>query len=267
MTRTRPVAVPAAVCVLLAGACSTGGDVPAAGRDGCLPVTALVASSFAPVLLDPAANPCADTWQVSSGSSTALAAQAREGAPADVFVSAGTASVDALAADGLTVGGAVQLGSVRGALVLAPSARIGSLRDLPGRVTAGWKVGLCVPSAPCGAMADSLLANAAKVWGGGFDRNEVAATEASSAEDLRAKVTTGEIDAAITYEYVCSPPADAEAAVGCVDIPDTVDGEPLNVRTPYVAVRLRPGGAAESFMRFVTSAPFREIIAERMRVS
>ena len=212
-------------------------------------------------------NPCAGKWQVSSGSSTALAAQVREGAPADVFVSAGTAAVDGLEADGFTTGEPMQLGSVRGTLLVAPSATIGSLQELPGMVKAGWKVGLCVPSAPCGAMADSLLSNAGEVWGAGFDRMAVAATEAASAEELLAKVTTGEIDAAITYEYVCSTSPNAEAAVRCVDIPDTVDGSTVNIRTPYVAVQLRRGEATVSFMRFVTSAPFRAVIAERMRVS
>lgn len=267
MTRTRRGALLASLAVLLATACSTGNNEKDADSKGCLPVTALVASSFTPALLDPTANPCAGTWQVSSGSSTALAAQVREGAPADAFVSAGTAAVDALTADGLTVGRAVQLGSVRGTLVVAPSVSIGSLRELPGRVTEGWKVGLCVPSAPCGDMADRLLANAGNLWGVGFGRREVAATEAASAEDLLAMVTSGEIDAAVTYEYVCGTRPNVEAAVGCVDIPDTVGGAPLNVRTPYVAVQLRQGEAGESFLRFVTSAPFRAFIAERMRVS
>lgn len=267
MTRKRLGTALACVAVLASGACSADGTGQGATGDDCLPVTALVASSFAPVLRDPAANPCATTWQVSSGSSTALAAQVREGAPADVFVSAGTAAVDGLEADGFTTGEPMQLGSVRGTLLVAPSATIGSLRDLPAKVKEGWKVGLCVPSAPCGAMADSVLSNAAEVWGTGFERMSVAATEASSAEDLLAKVTTGEIDAAITYEYVCSTPPNAEAAVRCVDIPDTVDGTTLNVRTPYVAVQLRRGEAAVSFMRFVTSAPFKAVLAERMRVS
>lgn len=248
-------------------ACSTDSGGTAVDTEGCLPVTVLAASSFAPVLKDPVANPCAGTWQVSSGSSTALAAQVREGAPADVFVSAGAAAVDALVVDGFTVGEAIPLGSVRGTLLVAPGASVESLQDFPARVSGGWKVGLCVPSAPCGAMADALLRNAGEVWGDGFDRASLAATEAASAEDLLAMVTSGEIDAAITFEYVCNPPANAEAAVRCVDVPDTVGTEPLNVRTPYVAVRLRAGDAAESFVDLVTSAGFRSVLAERMRVS
>ena len=267
MTRTSLGAALAALAVVAVTACSTDGGGTAVDNGGCLPVTVLAASSFAPVLKDPVANPCAGTWQVSSGSSTALAAQVREGAPADVFVSAGAAAVDALVADGLTVGEAIRLGSVRGTLLVAADASVESLQDLPARVSGGWKVGLCVPSAPCGAMADALLANAGEVWGDGFDRASLAATEAASAEDLLAMVTSGEIDAAVTFEYVCSPLANAEAAVRCVDVPDTVGTGPLNVRTPYVAVRLRAGEAAESFVRFVTSAGFRSVLAERMRVS
>lgn len=261
----RLLATGALVCAVAVGCSGPGSG--GTDENGCETVTVLVASSFAPALRDPAANPCAGAWRISSGSSTSLAAQVREGAPADVFVSAGRKAVDSLVADRLTVGEPVALGSVRMALVTGTGAGPGSLEELPGFVQDGGTVGLCVASAPCGAAADTVLANAASVWGGEFGRSSIGVTEAASAEDLVNKVVTGEVDAVLVYEYVCAAPPNAELAVRCVDIPDEVDGAPLNVRTPYLAVRLREGTAADSFMTFVSSAGFRTYLATNLRIS
>jgi molybdate transport system substrate-binding protein len=259
---TRLLAAGILACAL-AGGCSGPRDTD---DNGCETVTVLAASSFAPALRDPAVNLCAGEWRISSGSSTSLAAQVREGAPADVFVSAGRNAVDSLVADRLTVGEPVELGSVRMALVTGAGVGLGSLEELPGYVQDGGAVGLCVPSAPCGAAADTVLANAASVWGGQFGRSSIAVTEAASAEDLVNKVVTGETDAVLVYEYVCVAQPNEELAVRCVDIPDDVGGAPLNVRTPYLAVRLREGTAAD-FMTFVSSAAFRTYLAANLRIS
>ena len=261
----RPFLTVAFMCVIAAG-CSGAGP-GGAEEDGCETVTVLAASSFAPALRDSAVNPCAGEWQISSGSSTSLAAQVREGAPADVFVSAGRKAVDSLIADRLTVGEPVALGSVRMALVTGTGAGPESLEELPGFVQDGGTVGLCVASAPCGAAADAVLANAAAVWGGEFGRSSIAVTEAASAEDLVNKVVTGEVDAVLVYEYVCVARPNEELAVRCVDIPDEVNGTPLNVRTPYLAVRLRESAAADSFMTFVSSAGFRTYLTANLRIS
>ncbi|MEY4366003.1 MAG: molybdate transporter molybdate-binding protein [Actinomycetota bacterium] len=255
-----------ALACTVAGGCSGPGS-GGGEENGCETVTVLAASSFAPALRDTAVTPCAGTWRISSGSSTSLAAQVREGAPADVFVSAGRKAVESLVADGLTVGEPVALGSVRMALVTGTGVGLGSLEELPGFVQDGGTVGLCVASAPCGAAADTVLANATAVWGASFGRSSIAVTEAASAEDLVNKVTTGEVDAVLVYEYVCVAPTNAELAVRCVDIPDETSGAPLNVRTPYLAVRLREGVAADSFMAFISSAGFRAHLAANLRIS
>lgn len=212
-------------------------------------------------------NACAGAWRLTGGSSTALAAQVREGSPADVLVSAGTEAVEQLRAAGLTVGDPLPLGSIRATLYtnVDHTAAVG-LKDLPGLVSGGWKLGLCVESAPCGAMADKVLSNAAAVWGSGFDRVSLVATEAGSASDLVTKVAMGELDAALVYEYVCETPPGKEAAGVCHDIPDSVNGNTVNVRTPYVAVRLKKSESADSFMDFASSTGFREYLAEQMRV-
>ena len=233
----------------------------------CRPVVALVASSIRSAVLDTTVNPCAGEWKVTGGSSTALVAQVREGSPADVFVAAGDKAVSQLKADGLTEGEPVRLGSVR-ATLLVSARRDGdvSLGDLPRLVGEGWKVGVCVATAPCGSMADILLSNAAEVFGNGFTRQGLVTTEAASADELVMLVSTGELDAALIYEYVCEPGPDGQSSVRCVDIPYDWDGRALNPATPYFAVRLRGGESAESFMAFVSSAVFRSYLADRLRI-
>lgn len=259
--------------ILLAAAAgvlvSCGQDDPGTAVRECRPVVALVASSVTAAFGESAGNTCADVWKVTGGSSTALAAQVQEGSPADVFVSAGSKAVDQLRSAGLTVGEPVPLGSVR-ATLLVPVSLEGTvtLRDLPARVAGGWKVGACVASAPCGTMADQLLANASEVWGAGFDRESIVSTEAESADALVSRIAMGELDAGIIYEYACGPVGGtSDTTVRCIDIPDTVDGHVLNVRTPYFAVRLNTSDNAESFMDHVASAGFRDFLSKWLRIS
>lgn len=250
---------------VMLGACGSNDSTQAS----CRPVTALVASSMKDALSKWHGNPCADAWRITTGSSTALAAQVQEGAPADVFLSAGTKAIKQLQDAGLTVGQPVDLGSVRAAIITSTEHRTPvSLQQLPALVRiSGWKVGLCVASAPCGSMADSVLANATALWGPGYDRSSLVATEAESADALVAKVAMGEVDAAVIYEYVCVTPPNAESAVICNDIQDVVDGHELNVRTPYQAVRLRTGENADTFMGYVQSSAFKEVLRTYMRIS
>lgn len=256
------------VAVAAGALVSCGSGSPGEGAGDCRPVVALVASSLVDAFGERAENPCAGEWKVTGGSSTALAAQVRGGSPADVFVSAGTKAIDQLRGERLTVGEPLSLGSVRATLYTTTEHTDGvTLRDLPGLVTDGWKVGLCVATAPCGEMADRLLANAASVWGDGFDRRTLVATEAESAADLVTKVAMGELDAAVIYEHVCVAPPNGELDGVCHGIPDTVNGRELNVRTPYLAVRLRAGENADSFMAHVDSEGFRTYLAERMRIT
>ena len=218
---------------------------------------------------DVAGNECADVWKVTGGSSTALAAQVQEGSPADAFVSAGSKAIDQLKKADRTVGEPVPLGSVRATLLLPVSHNeVVTLRDLPTRVATGWKVGVCVASAPCGEMADRVLANATSLWGKGFDRRTLVATEAESASDLVAKVAMGELDVALIYEYACgSAKSTVDTTVRCAAIPDSVGSSPLNVKTPYFAVRLNDSKNADDFMRYVSSSGFKAYVSEWLRIT
>ena len=254
--------------VLLSCVLASCGSSGSSGHDThCRPVVALVASSMIDAFGEFSGNPCAAEWKVTGGSSTALVAQVREGSPADAFVSAGKKAITQLQDEKLVVGEPVELGSVPATLYVARGNENSvTFEQLPQLVAGGWKVGACVASAPCGAMVDELLANATAVWGGGFTRRGLVVTEAESASALMTQVAMGEIDAALTYANVCNPPPNAEATGTCVDIPDSVSGKKVNVLTPFFAVRLREGTAADSFMRYVQSEAFRVFISERMGI-
>lgn len=152
-----------------------------------------------------AANPGV-TVRLSFGSSSALAQQVTEGAPADVLATADLPSME-LAGD--DVAGATEFATNELVLV-TPSddaAAISAVDDLDGA-----QFVTCVDSAPCGALADQLLEDAG-----------VTAEPVSREADVRAvlaKVTSGEVDAGFVYV------TDAVAAgdqVRSVEVPGAAD--------------------------------------------
>lgn len=240
-----------AVCAASLVACASD-PAPGAGADcpdgAPRTVTVLAASSLAAVFGDLRggfleANPCLDEVVFSFGSSATLAAQVVNGSPADVFVSASRATMDIVAGAGLATGEPRVFARNDAAIMVSVSARvadrIGAVADLvdaPGRaVTAG----LCVASAPCGALADEVLAKAATM------RSAVADTEASSLEDLVTKIELGELDAGIVYGSDC---ARRSETVRCVPIPAA-----QNAVTEYHVVALTDTPGARAWLAYIES--------------
>ena len=198
-----------ALAVLLS-AC--GGSSEGAAQEPSTTVTVLAAASLTEAFTELATayedeNPGV-TVEVSFGSSTTLAQQIAEGAPADVYASAGTGALAQLpegyAADGgeevlarnvLEI--AVQQGDPHGITGLADFAR----DDLD--------TVLCAETVPCGRAADDAFAAAG-----------ITPTPASRELDVKAtlaKVKLGEADAALVYR---SDIVAADDAVEGVVIPD-----------------------------------------------
>lgn len=91
-------------------------------------VTVFAAASLKGVLDELAQDYSESPLRIAYGGSSSLARQIRQGAPADIFVSANTAWMDTLAADGiLTQGSRLDLVGNRLALIAAPDSAV----DLP----------------------------------------------------------------------------------------------------------------------------------------
>lgn len=240
--------------VALLGACGAGdtdgpGETCAGGA-----VTVLAASSLGPALTEAGAafresTGCDAELRVSTGSSTSLAGQIVGGAPADVFVAAGESAARSVAG---AVDGAGEplLFAANVAALMTRDPSVASVGDLVTARSRGVTVGLCVSSAPCGALADEVLAKAAP----GSARDLIVSTEAPSAGDLRAKVMMGEVDAGIVFASDCT---DVASPVRCSDIPDA-----QNSRVGYLAVALRDGAAARQFVRFLASPDGSEFLGK-----
>ena len=195
-------AAAAAAVLLLACACGSGGAGDAGPGGSGKPgghgaaggtVTVLAAASLTDPLTALAReyetdHPGVDI-ALSFGSSTTLAQQVAEGAPADVVAFAGTPALRFLPQDAAGGGRAV---------VARNTMEIATPADNPGRVAAladlarpDLDVVLCASTVPCGAAADEVLARAG-----------VAPHVVSREVDVKAtlaKVRLGEADAAVVY--------------------------------------------------------------------
>ncbi|MBM7025117.1 molybdate ABC transporter substrate-binding protein [Clavibacter sp. DM3] len=196
---------------LLAG-CSAGGSAPAVSDSLTGPLVVQAAASLTgsmdEVAADfEAAHPGVDVTVTYGGSST-LAQQIVQGAPADVFAPASTATMQTVFDAGETA--ADPRVFARNALAIAvPPGDPGRVTGLADFADAGRTLALCAPEVPCGAAAAQAFAKAG-----------ITPQPDSLEQDVRAALTRvelGEVDAAVVYE------TDVRAAgdrVEAVPLPD-----------------------------------------------
>jgi len=189
----------------------------------CL-VTVAAASSLSKALTDYKERIESASWcsvDFVFGSSATLAAQIASGSPIDVFLSA---SREAVESAGLDREAAIDIASTRAAIWVSPYSKF-TFANLDAVISSSdAQIGLCVPGAPCGAVADRVLKNASHT------RSEFVDTESTNADDLLLKVRFGELDAAIGFASACA----STPEISCVEIPLTQNGQPLNTRTDHV---------------------------------
>ncbi len=212
----------------------------------------LAASSMAPVFANAeeqllAENPCITDVAFSYGSSATLAAQIVNGSPADVFISASEKTMKTVSNSGRTVNTTL-FARNSGEIMVNNSSRfadnVTSLANLSKSSNPGIKAGLCVATAPCGALADSILEKA------GISRTAIAETESPSVEDLVSKIEMGELDAGIVYHSDCVHAQKNKRAM-CVSIPADA-----NATNSYYVAALNTRKVTQQFVDFVSSPGF-----------
>ena len=219
----------------------------------------LAASSMAPVITEAeeqflAEHPCVTNVSFSYSSSATLGAQIVNGSPADVFISASEKTMKTVTDKDRTVSSTI-FAKNSGEIMVGPNAkyvgRITDIASLTDAVNAGIKVGLCVTTAPCGALADSILEKA------GISRTAIGDTESPSVEDLVSKIEMGELDAGIVFHSDCVY-AHNQKSSQCITIPSDV-----NASTSYYVAALNSRAVSQQFEDFISSTSFIGILQSK----
>ena len=219
-------------------------------------IVVMAASSMVNVLSDVektflTTHPCVTGITYSYGSSATLATQIVNGSPADVFVSASEATMNAVKNADKTVTVNVFAKNV-GEIMVSPTSRFaGKITDvtsLSDSVNSGITVGLCVETAPCGFLANSIVEKA------GTSRNAIADTESPSVEDLVTKIEMGELDAGIVYHSDCKY-AESRNVATCVVIPSAV-----NSTNGYYVAALTSRSTVQQYVDYINSSDFKSVL-------
>ncbi|MEP6600035.1 MAG: molybdate ABC transporter substrate-binding protein [Actinomycetota bacterium] len=180
------------------------------------------------------------------GASSTLATQIDQGAPADVFASAAPKNMDTVVMAGNAL--AALTFAVNRLEIAVPPANPAHIARLADLAAPRVKVALCQQQVPCGATAQSV-----------FDNAKITVKPVTLEADVKstlAKVTLGEVDAAVVY--VTDVQAAGTKVVG-IRIPDDV-----NASTAYSIARLT-GSAnpdlAAAFVGYVTSPAGRSVLS------
>lgn len=192
-----------AAVTLLASACgsssSTGsGGTPSAASASAVPALTGEITVFAAASLNGAFTTLGKQFEAahpgtkvtfSFGSSSTLAQQILQAAPADVFASASATNMKQVT-DGGDAADPRTFASNVAEIAVAPASAstITTLADL---ARPGVKLALCQPQVPCGALAQKVLANAAVTV--------KPVTQGLDVKSTLAYVTSGAADAAIVY--------------------------------------------------------------------
>ena len=240
--------------VAAAGCSSSSSSTPASSASSSAPatgtITVLAASSltgaFTQLGQQFEAAHKGDTVKFSFGPSSGLATQVTSGAPADVFASASTKTMQQVVSAGDA--SSPQDFAKNFAEVAVPSnnpAKVTSVKDL-GKKSA--KVALCQPQVPCGAVAAEVFKNA------GITVKPV--TLQPDVKSVLTQVETGNVDAGMVY---VTDVMAAGSKVKGVAIPASE-----NVSTLYPIATIsssKEKSIAQAFVAYVLSPTGQQVLA------
>ena len=246
---------------------SPNSDPSCENASGKTTLTVLAASSLVNVLKDQkdellAEIPCLSNIEFSFGSSTALAAQIANGAPADLFISASESAAEsvrvAMGLDPLSKPFTYNRGEIMVSTRSKFVENVHNLADMRESDNPGIQMGVCVSSAPCGKIADEIFENSKAVLEvSGLSRELLADTETGSVEELVTKIKLGELDAGIVYHSDCHVASEDES-VKCIELANAA-----NATTGYVAVSLTKSSASDAVYNYLMSPAFQKVLNEK----
>ncbi len=182
---------------------------------------------------------------VSPDSSSALATQIEQGAPADVFLSADTTNAKKLVDGGFADGAAVNF-AANELTIITPTDNPGGLTGPFDLAKAGIRVVAAGDEVPITKYAAQLVENLAAAPGSPAGFAAAFAANVVSKEDnvsaVRAKIELGEGDAAIVYVT----DATASDLVATIDVDDSV-----NVPASYAGVVVKASSNVEAARAFL----------------
>lgn len=233
----RLVAALAVISVIAAGCGRTGGSSDQ--------VVVMAASSLVDVLgaiNNDAISAGADSPPVhilaSYAGSSALVAQLRDGAPADVLITASRATMETAISDGSVAGKPSLMATNHLVLAVAHGnpGNISSLTDLsdPSKV-----IGLCAPEVPCGALAARAL--------DALGITAAVDTFEPNVRSLANKIQLGEIDAGLVYR--------TDAMSLDLEMIDTPELDRFSTEYLVASISAQPPAPVADFVKILTSAP------------
>lgn len=210
----KPLAVLVAATLLMLAGCGNDSGGKGTGSDTLTVLAAAsLTESFTTLAHDFEQQHPGVKVDLAFDSSATLAEQVNQGAPGDVLATADERTMQLVVDEGNT-DGTPRIFATNKLVLVVPADNPAGIRSLTDLGKPGVKYVVCVASAPCGAIAEKVLAD-----------QGVTAPPASEEVDVKAvlsKVTLGEADAGLVYA------TDAKAAG------DQVRAIPINAGTDAV---------------------------------
>lgn len=178
--------------------------------------------------------------------SSDLVAQLTQGAPADVFAAADTATMTKAGDAGLLAGAPVNF-ATNTLTIVTPPGNPRNIRSFADLAAPGTQVVVCAPQVPCGA-ATAKVEKATGV-------TLTPVSEESAVTDVLGKITSGQADAGLVYVTDARAAGDEVTAVAFPESADAVNTYPIAALTAAGNAE-----AATQFIELVTGTAGREVL-------